>query len=103
MDLCYCPFGKPCAKCDKKSVNALTDENSRVFPVRRYLDGKGECKFEVFNCASLIGKGIKGAGQLIDASTQMNVPMAVVAKDDESKQKGVYKAYTSGHNKNGVF
>ena len=103
MDLCYCPFGKTCAKCDKKPVYALTDENGRAFPVRRYLDGKGECKFEVFNCASLIGKGMKGAGQLIDASTQKNPQAAVAAKDDEQKQKCVYKAYTSGHNKNGVF
>ncbi len=52
MDLCYCPFGKTCASCDKKSVYFLTDEAGRKFPLRRYRTAGG-CRFEVFNCARL--------------------------------------------------
>ena len=103
MDLCYCPFGKTCNRCDKKDTYVLTDENGRAFPVRRFMDSKGECKFEVFNCASLIGKGLVGAGQLIECTTQERKALAVQAKDNEGQQKSVYPTYTSGHTKNGVL
>ena len=103
MDLCYCPFGKTCAACDKKDKYTLTDENGRVFPVRRYLSADGSCRFEVFNCADLIGVGAKGANQLIDLSIVTDCQAAVQAKDDEGKQKRIYANYTSGHFKRGVL
>ncbi len=103
MDLCYCPFGKSCAKCDKKSVYRLTDENGRVFPVRRYNAASGACRFEVYNCASLVGTGITGAGKIIDISVQPDGAAAVNAANDESLQKNVYSTYTSGHFKRGVL
>ena len=103
MDLCYCPFGKTCNKCDKRTMYALTDENGRVFPVRRYLSSDESCRFEVYNCADLIGAGIVGVGKLVDVSVLMDKQQAVDAKDNEIKQKGLYKSCTSGHYKRGVL
>ena len=103
MDLCYCPFGKTCRQCDKRAVYKLTDENGRGFPVRRYIGADGSCRFEVYNCASLIGKGVNGAGQLVDVSVQADKPSAVKAINNEQQQKQVYSSYTAGHIKNGVL
>ena len=103
MDLCYCPFGKTCSMCDKKDVYHLTDESGRVFPVRRYVAGAGECRFEVYNCADLIGVGVKNAGQLLDLTLVENKQPAVQAKDDEAAQKKIYQTPTSGHYKRGVL
>ena len=103
MDLCYCPFGKTCGQCDKKQLYTLTDEGGREFPVRRYVDGNGNCRFEVYNCADLVGLGAKGAGQLLDLTLVADKKTALAAKDDEIKQKQAYKNYTSGHYKRGVL
>ncbi|MBQ7831437.1 MAG: U32 family peptidase [Clostridia bacterium] len=103
MDLCYCPFGKTCAKCDKKSVYILTDENGREFPVRRYVSASGECRFEVYNYAQLIGVGLKNAGQLLDLTLEKSPQNAYSVKDDEAAQKAIYENYTSGHYKRGVL
>ena len=103
MDLCYCPFGKTCSVCDKKERYLLTDENGRIFPVRRYKGGDGKCRFEVYNCAQLIGTGVKGAGQLLDLTLCENKFTAIQAKDDTAKQKELYKNYTSGHGVRGVL
>lgn len=102
MDLCYCPFGKTCARCDRREQYTLTDENGRKFPVRRYLAADGSCRFEVYNCASLIGVGIRGAGSLIDVSVTKEKAAAVAAKNEE-EQKQIYENYTSGHFKRGVL
>lgn len=103
MDLCYCPFGKTCKVCDKRALYDLTDENNRVFPVRRYLAADGSCRFEVYNCATLIGTGVKNAGKLIDLSIEENKAALLRAKEDEGKQKELLKGYTSGHYKRGVL
>ena len=104
MDLCYCPFGKTCGACDKKWIYTLTDEQGRAFPVRRYVDGKGNCRFEVYNCAHLIGLGVKNAGKLVDLTLQTDtITASWQALEDESEQKRVYKNYTSGHAKRGVL
>ncbi len=103
MDLCYCPFGKSCAQCDKREVYRLTDEGGRVFPVRRSVAADGSCRFEVYNCAKLIGVGMRRAGQLIDCTVTADKIAAVAAKDVESKQKELYAQYTSGHYKRGVL
>lgn len=103
MELCYCPFGKTCHICDKKSIYALTDEQNRVFPTRRYLDGKGNCRFEVYNCADLIGLGIKNAGKIADFTLVIDKSVAYSTLTDENAQKNVYKNYTSGHAKRGVL
>lgn len=103
MDFCYCPFVKTCAKCDCKEVYSLVDEGGRVFPVRRYLSANGDCRFEVYNCADLIGTGVKGVGKLLDLTLVADKNAAVQAKDSEERQKNLYKAYTSGHFKRGVF
>lgn len=52
MDLIYCPFGRVCKSCDRRSSYVLTDENKREFILRRYSLG-GFCRFEIFNCAEL--------------------------------------------------
>ncbi len=103
MDLCYCPFGKTCAVCDKKSVYTLTDEQGRAFPVRRYVDGDGACRFEVYNCAHLIGKGGVGAGKCVDGTLADDLTAVWQAIEDENAQKQVYGKYTSGHAKRGVL
>lgn len=104
MDLCYCPFEKTCAKCDKKSVYTLTDENGREFPVRRYKIANGECKFEVYNCAKLIGRGATKA-KLLDC-TLMNpkeIQDTMNALPSEEQQKNLYEKYTYGHTKKGIL
>ncbi len=103
MDLCYCPFGKTCNKCDKRDCYMLIDENGRNFPTRRYLSADGNCRFEVYNCAALVGKGIVGAGQMLDVCTVNDKPTAIKAKDNEVAQKNLYPACTSGHYKRGVL
>ncbi|MBO5239938.1 MAG: U32 family peptidase [Clostridia bacterium] len=103
MDLCYCPFGKTCASCDQKAVYALTDENGRIFPVRRYRAANGNCRFEVYNCADLISVGIKGGGKLLDLTLTQNKRAAIEAKENVEEQKKIYQSHTSGHYKRGVL
>ena len=103
MDLCYCPFGKTCSACDKKDEYLLTDEHGRQFPVRRFQDGTGACRFEVYNCATLIDGGKNGLGQLLDFSLVKDKAQAFEMRTDEEKQKTQTAAYTSGHAKRGVL
>ncbi len=102
MELCYCPFGKTCSACDKKGVYTLTDENGRAFPVRRYLSADGACRFEVYNCADLIGQGIEGAGRLADL-TLIEEKTALLMADTDEEQKELLQNHTSGHLKRGVL
>lgn len=101
MDLCYCPFQKTCANCDKKSVYVLTDENRRKFPLRRYKNSNGECRFEVYNCAKLISEMKRGGGRLYDLSVTGNVKSAT--QETNLSQNELFKPYTYGHAKNGVI
>lgn len=106
MDLCYCPFGKSCASCDGRNFYSLTDESGRAFPVRRTLSGEGDCRFEIYNCARLVGTGVKTAGKLLDCSLETDaeaIKRAVAVSDDAESQKLFYGAYTSGHTKKSVF
>lgn len=103
MDLCYCPFGKTCNVCDKKQVYTLTDENGRAFPTRRYLAADGSCRFEVYNCAELVGTGAKNAGYLLDLTLVKDGKGALAARGSEAEQKKIYTSYTSGHFKRGVL
>lgn len=103
MDLCYCPFGKTCSVCDKKDVYTLTDENGRAFPVRRYKDGWGECRFEIYNCASLVGRvPFHSLVDLTITGTQAVQDDVEAFCADENKQKEVFKKYTYGHARDGV-
>lgn len=102
MDLPYCPFGKTCSVCDKKEEYELRDENGRIFPAKRYLSADGACRFEIYNCASLVGVGLKGFGKLLDVSVCKEKEGAFLARNDEEKQKELYKTYTSGHFRRGV-
>ena len=104
MDLCYCPFEKTCGKCDKKSVYTLTDENARQFPVRRYVVANGECKFETYNCAKLVGSGVTN-GKLLDCTLEngKSIEEIVQALDFEDRQKNLYGKYTYGHTKKSVL
>ncbi|MBQ8685238.1 MAG: U32 family peptidase [Clostridia bacterium] len=103
MELCYCPFGKRCKACDQADIYELTDENGRVFPVRRYRGADGNCRFEVYNCARLVCGGVEGAGALLDLTTLKNKEEIVAAKNDTEKQKKIFGNYTSGHYKRGVL
>ena len=99
MDLCYCPFGKSCLSCDRRTAYTLTDEIGRAFPVRRY-EVDGECRFEVFNCAKLVGRGVPLAGRLIEVTAEKE--KAAANATTEEQQRKSYEKYTSGHAKNGV-
>ena len=103
MDLCYCPFGKTCGACDKREFYTLTDEAGRAFPVRRYKDGPGECRFEIFNCANLVSGAPEGATPLIDCTCERDVAGTIALCGDEEEQKNKFKNYTYGHAKNSVL
>ena len=104
MDLCYCPFGKTCGACDKRDFYTLTDENERKFFVRRYKDGLGECRFEIFNCAYLAGgAATNGIVPLIDCTCEKGAADLLRLYGDAEKQKETFKNYTFGHAKNSVL
>lgn len=104
MDLCYCPFGKTCSACDKRDFYTLTDENERKFFVRRYKDGLGECRFEIFNCAYLAGgAATDGIVPLIDCTCEKDAADLLRLYGDAEKQKAAFKNYTFGHAKNSVL
>ena len=104
MDLCYCPFEKSCKSCDKKLVYSLTDENNRTFPVKRFVLATGECRFETYNCANLIG-GKNVNNKILDCTLLSldETAKAVQVKDNEEKQKALYLNYTAGHTKKSVL
>ena len=92
MDLIYCPFGRKCNNCDRRRTYTLTDESGRKFPMRRYKTSV--CRFEIFNCASLLGNAVTGA--LID-STLDNPAKLLACLGDEGKMAAYLKNYTRGH------
>ncbi len=102
MDLLYCPFEKTCAKCDKRQKYILTDENNREFPARRYELLSG-CKFELYNCADLIGEPVSGLGALLDLTLIEEKKLAIEIRTSCEKQKKFYPKYTFGHTKNNPF
>jgi hypothetical protein len=93
MDLIYCPFEKKCSTCDRRERYNLTDENNRVFPIRRYKTS--ECRFEVFNCANLICDKHNFA-KLYDC-TLSDGERLIAALNSGEDLKGIYKNYTHGH------
>jgi len=99
MDLVYCPFEKTCVKCDKRKKYVLTDENNREFFARRYELPSG-CKFEVYNCADLIGEAIADLGTLLDLTLIEDKKLAIDARNSLENQKKIYLKYTFGHTKN---
>lgn len=102
MDLCYCPFGKTCKACDKKPVYILTDENGREFPVRRYETADNSCRFEVYNCASLLFNE-RITGVISDLTVEEKKKEIISALFNAEEQKRIFKNYTSGHWKKGVL
>ncbi len=99
MDLIYCPFEKRCAECDKRNRYTLTDENGRKFPIRRYQTSA--CRFEVYNCASLVG--VSPVGVLIDCSLGGSTENLIKICRTEQKQRDYFKNYTRGHGNSPVL
>lgn len=99
MDLIYCPFGRRCAECDKRQTYTLTDENGRRFPIRRY--NVADCRFEVYNCANLIGSS--PVGTFIDCSLGASPDELIDIRSDEQMQKEYFKSYTQGHGNSPVL
>ena len=90
MDLCYCPFGRTCAACDRREKYTLRDGEGRAFLLRRYRAAEG-CRFEVYNCAPLAaGRG--SASALADCSSGDH-GYAAAARDPVGKIAGA----TRGH------
>ncbi len=96
MDIIYCPFEKKCKTCDKRELYTLTDENGRKFPLKRYKSSVGACRFELYNCASLVAKQANG-GTLLDCSTQNDPQNIVKICNDEEKLRERFKNATRGH------
>lgn len=95
MDLVYCPFEKKCASCDKKRTYSLTDENGRVFTLRRYVTG--ECRFELYNCAYLAGNA-EIQGKLIDCTLESDANSLIKAAKSADGVRAKYNGnYTRGH------
>lgn len=90
MDLCYCPFSRTCASCDRRGRYTLTDEAGRQFPLRRYRAAEG-CRFELFNCVPLAAGGGR-ASALLDCSLG-DVRAAAGARHPEK----YYTNATKGH------
>ncbi len=90
MDLCYCPFSRTCASCDRRGRYTLTDEAGRQFPLRRYRAAEG-CRFELFNCVPLAAGGGR-ASALLDCSLG-DVRAAADARHPEK----YYTNATKGH------
>lgn len=99
MDLLYCPFGKSCAKCDRRGVYTLTDESGRAFKLRRYECGR--CMFELYNCVPLVAVQ-RFTGALVDC-TLCDSSRVPPISGDESALKNYFKNYTSGHSKTPVL
>lgn len=100
MDIIYCPFEKRCKECDGRNLYALTDEGKRSFPLRRYrVSG---CRFELYNCASLITANKSRAGALYDFTLQSDPVRFFNAAGDIEKLRAEFKNYTKGHSENGV-
>lgn len=99
MDLIYCPFGKSCNTCDKRATYSLTDENGRVFPMRRYKTE--ECRFELFNCADLISDN-NFTGSLLDC-TLCSAEDVLKNSGNCEELKKYFKNYTRGHSENPVL
>ena len=93
MDLIYCPFEKRCRECDEREFYTLTDEGGRQFPLSRYE--AGACRFELFNCANLIGSS--PAGALIDCTLDKSPSRLLQIANDEEELKKYFKKYTRGH------
>ena len=100
MDLIYCPFGKTCGQCDRRSIYTLTDENGRAFPLHRYE--VGGCRFELFNCARLVSEN-NFTGSLYDLTTDGG--SVRFSKDNVSAAflKTAFKNYTKGHTETPVL
>ncbi len=86
MDLCYCPFERTCADCDRRDLYRMTDEAGRVFLLRRYRTSDMVCRFEVYNCAFL--RETEG------------VPSALY---DDSAKRARPKESTGGHFSRGIL
>lgn len=103
MDFVYCPFGKRCGECRMKTLSSLRDEGDRTFTLRRYkVDG--ECRFELYNCASLLALQ-DFSGVLVDLSA---LPMPEAKRlsavmGEEGKMKEILQPVTAGHSKKSVL
>jgi putative protease len=101
MDLIYCPFSKTCSSCDKRNLYNLTDENNRVFPIRRYVTSS--CRFELYNCAPLLVEN-NFTCKLIDCSITRDAKKLLKSLDSFQALKEYYNNnYTRGHLDNPVL
>ncbi len=81
MELGHCPFGKDCARCDKRFCYTLTDEQGRAFPLVRYENSV--CRFEIYNSAALAGCPQNCANRVYDFRTLSEEDAAAFAEGKE--------------------
>ena len=96
MELCYCPFGKKCGDCDRRSGYLLKDEDGREFPLLR--GENSGCRFELFNNVPLVAK--RRGGMLYDfrALTEEEKEAYLTGRED-----AVLKGRTAGAAKRGIL
>jgi len=98
MNLCYCPFERTCADCDRRSAYTLSDEEGRRFPLYRYRIG-GACRFEVYNCASLAAYNGR-SGAIVDLTGDERQLLAAYAK---SPSAAPLTRTTKGHSERSML
>ncbi len=94
MDLCYCPFEKSCAACDKRESYLLTDEEGRKFPLRRYRAAGENCRFELYNCAPLRVEK-HAAGRLFDLTGREKSLAPYVACPEKAPLAGANRGHAN--------
>ena len=99
MDLIYCPFGRTCSQCDRRSRYTLTDDAGRKFPLRRYETSL--CRFEIYNCADLLSTSAN-AGALYDCTLSDAAKISRAAGNTQ-ELKRLLKDITHGHSSSPVF
>lgn len=95
MDLGHCVFGKRCSTCDGRDLYEMTDEEGRIFPLRRYKNSC--CRFEVYNYTLLAHKRAERA--LYDFTALSNSEKEMFFSD---AVKSGMSGFTSGAAKRGI-
>ncbi len=96
MDLCYCPFGKTCDKCNGEDYSILSD-GERGFILRRVK--LSACRFEVYNPYPLLTDGSdKQAFNFITLKSKQKIAI-LNSVLSPINAKNAFNVYTTGHSK----
>lgn len=101
MDLIYCPFNKDCKNCKYTDNSYLQDEDKRTFPVFRYKTN--ECRFKIYNVASLYSEKLIKYNQLYDLTTKNSEFIEDFTNKNTHQEKSQsFKNLTVGNYRKGI-